>query len=137
MAKYFVTFIDDFSRKIWIYPIKVKGECLDKFKEFKALVENRCEKKIKMLRSDNGGEFMSNQFREFLKKEGIARQTSTPYTPQQNGVAERANQTIVEMARSMLHAQNLSLDLWAEAVVNAVYTSNRCPTSAVPNMTPK
>ena len=63
---------------------------------------------------------MSNQFREFLKKEGIAQQTSTPYTPQQNGVAERANRTIVEMARSMLHAQNLSLDLWAEAVVNAV-----------------
>ena len=88
-----------------------------------------------MFRSDNDGEFMSNQFGEFLKKQGIARQTSTPYTPQQNGVAERANRTIVEMARSMLHAQNLSLDLWAEAVVNAVYTRNRCPTSAVPNMT--
>ena len=80
---------------------------------------------------------MSNKFKEFLKKEGIARQTSTPYTPQQNGVAKRANRTIVEMEKSMLHAQNLSLNLWAEAVVNAVFTRNRCPTSAIPNMTPK
>ena len=75
--------------KIWIYPIKVKSECFDKFKEFKALVENQCKKKIKVLPSDNGGEFMSNEFGEFLKKQGIARQTSTPYTPQQNEVAER------------------------------------------------
>ncbi len=136
-CKYFVTFIDDFSRKIWLYPIKAKSECFDKFKEFKALVEKQSELKIKVFRSDNGGEFMSNKFDEFLKKEGIARQTSAPYTPQQNGVAERANRTIVEMARSMLHAQNLKLELWAEAVVNAVYTRNRCPTSAVANMTPE
>ena len=121
-AKYFVTFIDDFSRKIWIYPIKVKSECFDKLKEFKALVENQCEMKIKVLPFDNGGEFMSNQFEEFLKKEGIARQTPAPHTRQQNGVTERANRTIVEMARSMLYTQNLSLDLSAEAVVNAVYT---------------
>ena len=80
---------------------------------------------------------MSNKFDDFLKKEGIARQISAPYTPQQNGVAKRANQTIVEMARSMLYAQNLKLDLWAEAVVNAVYTRNRCPTRAVANMTPE
>lgn len=136
-CKYFVTFIDDFSRKIWLYPIKAKSECFEKFKEFKALVEKQSEHKIKVFRSDNGGEFMSNQFGELLKKEGIARQTTTPYTPQQNGVAERANRTIVEMARSMLHAQNLGLDLWAEAVVTAVYTRNRCPTSAVQNMTPE
>ena len=67
-----------------------------------------------MLRSDNGGEFMFNQFGEFLKKEDILRQTSTPYTSQRNGVTERASRTIVKMARSMLHAQNLSLDLSAE-----------------------
>ena len=88
--------------------MKAKSECFEKFKDFKSLVENQCEKKIKVLRSDNGGEFMSNQFREFLKKEGIARQTSTPYSLQQDRVVERANPTIVEMARSMLHAQNLS-----------------------------
>jgi transposase InsO family protein len=136
-CKYFVTFIDDFSRKIWLYPIKAKSECFEKFKEFKTLVENQSELKIKVFRSDNGGEYMSKKFDELLKNEGIARQTSAPYTPQQNGVAERANRTIVEMARSMLHAQNLKLDLWAEAVVNAVYTRNRCPTSAVEGMTPE
>ena len=114
-AKYFVTFIDDFSRMVWLYPIKAKSECFDKFKEFKALVEKQLEKKIKVFRSDNGGEFM--------KKEGIARQTSAPYIPQQNGIAERANRTIVEMARNMLHAQNLDLELWAEAVVNAMYNT--------------
>ena len=100
-------------------------------------MENQSDMKIKVFRSDNGGEYMSKKFDELLKKEDIARQTSAPYTPQQNGVAERANRTIVEMARSMLHAQNLKLDLWAEAVVNAVYTRNRCPTSAVEGMTPE
>ena len=64
-TKFFVTFIDDFLRKIWIYPIKVKSECFDKFQEFKALVEDQCEKKIKWLRSNNGGEFMSNQLESF------------------------------------------------------------------------
>jgi hypothetical protein len=72
-CKYFVTFIDDFSRSIWLYPIKAKSECFAKFKEFKALVEKQSEKKIKVFRSDNSGEFMSNKFDELLKKEGIAR----------------------------------------------------------------
>ena len=123
-VKYFVSFIDDFSSKIWIFPIKLKNECFDKFNVFKAFVNNQCKKKMKMMLLDNGDEFMSNQFGEFLKKKGIARQKSTPYTPEQNGVAKRANQTIVAMARCMLHAQNLNLDLWAEAMVNAVCTSN-------------
>lgn len=136
-ARYFVTFIDDFSRKVWIYIIKAKSECFAKFKEWKALVEKQCEHKIKVLRSDNGGEYLSKDFDELLKHEGIGRQTSTPYTPQQNGVAERANRTIVEMARSMIHAQKLGYEYWAEAVVNAVYTRNRCPTSALEGMTPE
>ena len=65
---YFITFIDDFSRKIWLYPTKARRECLNKFRVFKALVENQCQKKIKVLRLDNGGEFMSNKLGEFLKK---------------------------------------------------------------------
>lgn len=125
-ARYFVSFIDDFSKKVWIYIIKAKSECFAKFKEWKALVEKQCEHKIKVLRSDNGHEYLSIQVDELLKHEGIARQTSTPYTPQQNGVVERANRTIVEMARSMLHSQGLGYEFWAEAVVNAMYTRNRC-----------
>jgi transposase InsO family protein len=85
---YYVSFIDDFSRKTWIYFLRKKSEVFDRFKEFKALVENQTEKQIKVLRTDNGGEFCGNEFEEFCKKCGIARQKTTPYTPQQNGVVE-------------------------------------------------
>jgi transposase InsO family protein len=136
-ARYFLTFIDDFSRKVSVYMLKTKGEALEKFKEFKALAENQSEHKIKVFRSDNGGEFISKGFRRYLKKHGIEKQRSTPYTPEQNGVAERANRTIVEMARSMIHAQHLKLEFWAEAVANAVYIRNRCPTRALVSITPQ
>ena len=136
-ARYFLTFIDDFSRKMWVYPLKAKSECFERFKEFKALVEKEVEAEIKVFRSDNGGEYTSNQFQAYLKAQGIVHQTSAPHTPQQNGVAERANRTIVEMARSMIYGQNLGLEFWAEAVSNAVYIRNRCPTSAVHGKTPQ
>ncbi len=76
-------------------------------------METQSEHKIKVFRSDNGGEYISNEFKRFLKAHDIEKQTSTPFRPQQNGVAERANRTLVEMARSMLHAQNLKKSLWA------------------------
>eukprot|EP00253_Pinus_taeda_P035381 PITA_35381 len=84
---YYVSFIDDFSRNTWIYFLKKKYEVFDRFKEFKAPVENQTENKIKFLRIDNGGEFCSKEFEEFYKKCGIAQQKTTLYTPQQNGVA--------------------------------------------------
>jgi transposase InsO family protein len=136
-AKYFLTFIDDFSRKVWVYSLRLKSEVLERFKEWKALVENQSGHKVKVLRSDNGGEYTSKAFDEFLRTHGIARNTSAPYTPQQNGVAERANRTLVEMGRSMLYAQGLQRELWAEAVQTAAYTRNRCPTRAVKGMTPE
>lgn len=136
-TRYFLTFIDDFSRKIWVLPLKAKNEVLEKFKAWKTLVERQSELKLKVFRSDNGGEFTSKLFDEVLRRDGIERQTSAPYTPQQNGVAERANRTLMEMARAMIHAQGLGYEFWAEAVVNAAYIRNRCPTSAVQNMTPE
>jgi transposase InsO family protein len=93
---YYVSFIDDFSRKTWIYFLKAKNEVFNKFKEFKALVENLSEKKINILRSDNGGEFTSDEFKALCKEVRIKRELSTPYNPQQNGVAERKNRTIME-----------------------------------------
>ena len=84
---YYVSFIDDFSRNTWIYFLRKKSEVFDRFKEFKVLVENQIEKRIKVLRTDNGREFCRNQFEESCKKCGIARHKTTPYTPQQNGVA--------------------------------------------------
>jgi transposase InsO family protein len=123
-ARYYVTYIDDFSRKVWVYLLKSKGECLEKFNEFKALAKTQSKHKIKVFQLDNGGEYISKGFKRFLKAHDIEKQTSTPYKPQQNRMAEHANYTFVEMARSMLHAQNLKKSLWADAVVNAAYTRN-------------
>jgi hypothetical protein len=136
-ARYFLTFIDDFSRKTHVYFLKAKGEVFEKFKQYKALVENEIGHKIKVLRSDNGGEFVSKKFDAFLAECGIQRQTSAPYSPQQNGVAERANRTIMECARSMILAQGLGLEFWGEAVNTAVYIKNRCPTKALHSKTPQ
>ena len=78
---YYVSFIDDFSRNTWTYFLKKKYEFVDKFKEFKALVENHTEKKIKVLRIDNGGEFCNKEFKYLCKKCGIPRRKTIPYTP--------------------------------------------------------
>jgi hypothetical protein len=134
---YYVSFIDDFSRKTWIYFLRKKFEVFDRFKEFKALVENQTEKRIKVLRTDNGGEFCRNEFEEFCKKCGIARQKTTPYTPQQNGVAERMNRMLMEKARCMLSGVGLGQEFWAEAVGTACYLVNRSPSSALDDKTPQ
>jgi transposase InsO family protein len=128
---YYVSFIDDFSRNTWIYFLRKKSEVFDKFKEFKALVENQTEKKIKVLRTDNGGEFCGNEFEEFCKKCGIERQKNTPYTPQQNGVAETMNKTMMEKSRSMLSGAKLVREFWAEAMGSACYLVNQSPSSAL------
>ena len=83
---YYVSFIDEFSRKTWIYFLKNKDEVFSKFKEFKALIENHTEKKIKTFRSDNGGEFKTNEFKDLCKDLGIKRELTTPYNPQENGL---------------------------------------------------
>ena len=80
--EYYVSFIDDSSKKTWIYFLKAKGEVFDKFQEFKALVENQTGKKIKVLRSDNGGEYTSNEFEDLCAQHGIHRQFTVPYNPQ-------------------------------------------------------
>ena len=118
---YYVSFIDYFSRKTWVYFMKNKDEVFNKFKEFKALIENHTEKKIKTFQSDNGREFTSNEFKDLCKELKIKRELSTPYNPQHNAVAERKNRTIMEVARAMLHDQDLPMHLWAEAARTAVY----------------
>ncbi|CAB3988910.1 Retrovirus-related Pol poly from transposon TNT 1-94 [Paramuricea clavata] len=133
--KYFVTFIDDKSRFTAVYFMKTKDQLLDKFKEYEAMVTNITGKKIMILRSDNGGEYTSKEFVNYLKEKGIQHQLSVPRTPQQNGVAERMNRTIQETARSMIHNAGLDTKFWAEAVCTAVTVRHRCPTVAVNNMT--
>eukprot|EP00253_Pinus_taeda_P014670 PITA_14670 len=102
-----------------------------------ALVENQTKKKIKVLRKDNGGKFYSKEFEEFCKKCGIAWQKATPYTHQQNGVAERMNKTLMERARSMLSGARLGQEFWVEVVDTACYLVNRSPSSALEDKTPQ
>jgi hypothetical protein len=135
-SMYYVLFIDDFSRKTWIYFLRKKSEVFDRFKEFKSLVENQTEKQIKVLRTDNGGEFCGNEFEEFCKKYGIERKKTTPYTPQHNGVVERMNRTLMEKARCMLSGAEIGQEFWAEAVGTACYLVNRSPSSMLGDKTP-
>lgn len=92
-AKYYISFVDDYSRKVFVYPIRTKSQALNKFIVFETLVEKQTGLKIKMVRSDNGYEYCSQRFIEYLSKNGITHQKSSPYTPQQDGVTERMNRT--------------------------------------------
>lgn len=129
--RYFVTFIDDYSRKVWVYYLKEKSEVFEKFKEWKAMVENQTGKKIKYLRSDNGGEYRDGGFLKYCKDAGITRHFTVKKTPQQNGVAERMNRTIMERARCMRFHAGLPKSFWAAALDHAVYLVNRSPNSTL------
>lgn len=126
-ARYFVLFIDDYSRKVFIYLLKTKSEVVDKFIEFQRLVENQTNKTIKVLRTDNGTEYCNKRLFDHLQSRGVHHQTTAPYTPEQNGLAERMNRSIVEKARCMMFDANLNTKFWAEAVTTAVYLINRLP----------
>ncbi|MCO5548434.1 hypothetical protein L7F22_001890 [Adiantum nelumboides] len=133
---YFVTFIDDFSRFCWMYPLKAKSDVFAVFQHYVSMVENETGCKVQTLRTDRGGEYMSGAFKDFLGKKGIKHQCTMPYTPQQNGVAERKNRSLMEMARCMLKAKSLPHKLWMEAVACAAHVLNRCPTRALKTITP-
>ena len=135
-AQYFLTFVDDKSRYTWVYVLKRKDQVYEKFKEFKVMIEKATGRQIKALRTDNGGEYRSSQFENFLKDNGIKHELTIPKTPEQNGCAERMNRTLVEMVRSMLSDSNLPHRFWAEALSTAVYIRNRCPTNVLQGTTP-
>lgn len=124
--RYAVTFIDDYSRFCWMGFLRSKDEVLVTFKKFVAAAQNKLDCTVSTLRSDWGGEYISQDFQEFLDERGIDHQYSAPHTPQQNGIAERLNRTIVEMARCMLHARKVPRYFWPEAFKTAVYIKNRC-----------
>ena len=100
-------------------------------------MENQIEKKIKVLRSDNGGEFCSKGFKEFYKKCGIARQKTSPYTPEQNGVVERMNKMLMERARSMLSGARLGQEFWEEVAETTCYLVNISPSAVLEDKTPQ
>lgn len=135
-GRFILCFIDDFSRMTFTYILKEKSEVFKKFVDFKTLVENQVEKKIKILRSDNGTEYFNHNFLQFCSQSGIIQQSSNRYTPQQNGVAERNNRTIMDRVRAMLIDSKLDARYWGEAVLCSTYLKNISPTSAIAASTP-
>ncbi|BBG99268.1 transposable element gene [Prunus dulcis] len=125
-SHYFVSFVDDFSRRIWVYTMKRKDEVLKIFLKWKKMIEMQSGRKIKTLRSDNGGEYKSDPFLKVCQDEGIVRHFTVRETPQQNGVAERMNRTLLEKVRCMLSNAGLGKAFWAEAITYASHLINRC-----------
>jgi transposase InsO family protein len=123
-CRYFILFIDDHTRMIWVYFLKEKFEDFEKFVHFQHMVGNETIEKVSSLRIDNGGEFTSNEFNDYCRNNGIKRKLTNSYTPQQNGVTERMNRTLKGMARCMMQFKGLSTKYWAEAVHIAVYLKN-------------
>jgi hypothetical protein len=121
---YFMLLIDDYTRMTWAAFLENKSEAFENFKAFKSLVENETYLKIKCLRSDNGGEFTSNEFEEFWETHGIKRQYAAARTPQQNGVFERKKIHVQEIAMTMLNEEKLSIFFWREVVYTTVYFLN-------------
>ncbi|GJU74468.1 retrotransposon protein, putative, ty1-copia subclass [Tanacetum coccineum] len=130
-ASYFVTFTDDFSRYGYVYLLKHKHEVFETFKVFQKEVENQLRKTIKSLRSDRGGEYMSQEFLDHLKEHGIIAHRTPPYTPQNNGVSERRNRTLLDMVRSMMSQTTLPKSFWDYALETATRILNMVPTKKV------
>ena len=146
-SRYFVTFIDDFSKWTVVYPMKRNSEAFEHFKTFHAYAQNHTGLKmktlniiqrekyspeyIKTLRTDRGGEYLSNNFSSYLREHGIRHQLTIAYTPQQNGTAERMNRTLLDLVRSNLYSKTLDKKHWAEALQTVVYIRNRVPSKSL------
>ncbi|KMQ83988.1 retrovirus-related pol polyprotein from transposon tnt 1-94, partial [Lasius niger] len=136
-TRYMLTFIDDHSRKVFVYFLVSKDEVPNRFEEFKTYIERQMNRPIKCLRTDNGTEYVNQRMEQILRKNGIRHQTSIPYNPQQNGTAERMNRTLVEKAKCMLADAGLEKKFWAEAIATAAYIIDRAPNKILNNCTPE
>jgi hypothetical protein len=135
-ALYIATFINDYSRHGVVYFLNNKDQCTAAFKKFVAWAENQTSEKMQALHSDCGGEYMSGELKSFLAKKGIKHHLTMPRLPQQNGVAERWNRTILDKACMSLHSARLSLGFWELAVDAMVHTYNQTPTHVLGWKTP-
>ena len=111
--------------------MRYKSEAFEKFKDFRAEVEKQLSKSIKSLRSDRGGEYLSEEFQDYLRENGIVSQWTPPGTPQHNGVSERRNRTLLDMVRSMMPGTDLPLSFWGLALVTATFLLNQVPSKSV------
>jgi len=130
-AKYFLIFINDYSRYTTIYTIKNQSAVMECFQKFKAVIQNQYKHRIKRFRSDGGGEYTSAAFSRLLTEAGIVREQTAPYSLEQNGVCEPANRTIIGRAKAMMFAAGLPDEMWGEAVHPAVYLKNWSPMSVL------
>ncbi|GJP71593.1 hypothetical protein CLOP_g2412 [Closterium sp. NIES-67] len=125
-SRYFLTIVDDHTRAVWVYPLKSKGEvAVAVLKEWMPRAQGECGHKVKVIRSDNGGEFIGADFEGELKRKGIQHQLTVPYNPQQNGVAERFNRTLQEGARTLLGRAGLPDPFWVSALRQVALVKNR------------
>jgi transposase InsO family protein len=128
---YYVIFIDDYSIKTWLYLLKSKDEVFNKFQNFKAEIENLMNKKIKTLRTENGGEYTSKEFVVFCKSAGIRRELIFPHNPKQNDVVKIKNRSIEETVKASLNDQGLSMFLWGEAAMTDNICTEQKPSSYI------
>lgn len=133
LFKYYCLFIDKATRYRWVYFLKRKSEVFEKFKDFQAMLKRQFNRNMEVFKTDNGGEYNSDEFNEYLQRHGIEHEVSAPYSQWQNGIAERSNRTIKEMARAMMLAAHVPIILWHRAVAMAVHLLNRMPTSSLPD----
>jgi len=135
-AKYYMTLIDDYSRRCTVKFLKHKNEATKKLQEYVTYIERQREKLPKCLRADNGKEYVNAELIEWCYNKGIQLELTAPYSPQQNGVAERYNRTLADLTRAMLLSRHLPKSLWAAAVAHAAYLRNKAYTRALPESTP-
>jgi transposase InsO family protein len=122
---YCLVIVDDYSHYTWTFFLEDKGKTFDIFKEFATRAQNEFGSSMVKIRSDNGLEFCNTRVEEYCDCEGIKHEFSSTYTPQQNGVVERKNKTLITLARAMLDDYGVSQRFWAEAINTACHTSNR------------
>jgi transposase InsO family protein len=134
--RYFASFIDDYSRYTTIYLLRHKSDYGIVFERYCNMVKNKCNRDLTIIHSDNGGEYTSNNIRNYCRSKGIQQRFTVACNSEMNGIAERMNRTLIEMVRCFLHDSKLSKSYWGEAVLYAAYTRNHVPTSAVTDMVP-
>ena len=134
--RYYVTFVDDYTHFTITYPMREKSEVFRHFQTYHKMATAHFGKELACLRSDSGGEYTSNAFKEYLRQHGIRSELNVPHNPELNGVAERINRTLIEKARTLMIESKLPKKLWTEALMTAMYLTNRSPTTALKDVTP-
>jgi transposase InsO family protein len=129
--RYFLLLVDDLSRYMWVVVLGSKVKVANAIRRAQAAAEAECDCKLRVLHTDNCGEFTAAEFTSYCTDEGVQHHYSVPYSQQQNGIVERRNQTIVGMAQALLKQRGMSAVFWGEVVVTTVYILNRSPTKAL------